>query len=378
MFGRGWFRFDATAVQAVENAIANGQTRATSKFFNPRMQQNVDYEYHLDTMKQLNMATGFTRNIRRTPPIGQALPPNVAAAAANSPPAAAQGGAAAAGGGGGIPKAVIPHYVYTSPGVIQAVMMGMDPAMGYPFEVMAGGVAASKDVEVIRYSGPDAQEDTFEATTKFSHPTQEELEGHECPICMEPFDASAADPSKAPILMSECRGHFFHRGCLDHGHMFKNGCIVCPSCKKHYGVRTGVQPQGTMAIDGPNSQVKCAGFDVGTFTIKYEFPPGTQREGMPEPGRPYSGTARVAFIPATEEGKKVMEMHKVAFKRGLMFRVDTSITTGRRNTVVWGSVHHKTNIAGGVSAHGFPDDSYFERVKVELSDVGVSEDDGAA
>lgn len=38
--------------------------------------------------------------------------------------------------------------------------------------------------------------------------------------------------------------------------------------------------------------------------------------------------------------------------------------------MVW-NVHHKTNTHGGSSSFGYPDPTYFNRVKNELSDRGV-------
>lgn len=29
----------------------------------------------------------------------------------------------------------------------------------------------------------------------------------------------------------------------------QHGCVTCPNCKVHYGVRTGVQPKGVMVCD---------------------------------------------------------------------------------------------------------------------------------
>ena len=60
-----------------------------------------------------------------------------------------------------------------------------------------------------------------------------------------------------------------------------------------------------------------------------------------------------------------------AFKRRLTFIVGTSLTTGKQNTVVWAGIHHKTSLSGGVSSFGWPDDTYFARVKGEMSDRGV-------
>ena len=45
------------------------------------------------------------------------------------------------------------------------------------------------------------------------------------------------------------------------------------------------------------------------------------------------------------------------------------------NVVIWNSIHHKTNVCGGTSAYGYPDDTYFNRVKNELAANGVMESD---
>jgi deltex-like protein len=63
-----------------------------------------------------------------------------------------------------------------------------------------------------------------------------------------------------------------------------------------------------------------------------------------------------------------------AFGRRLSFIVGTSVTTGAINVVVWSGIHHKTNVAGGSSVYGYPDPTYFNRVKLELADRGVTID----
>lgn len=52
--------------------------------------------------------------------------------------------------------------------------------------------------------------------------------------------------------------------------------------------------------------------------------------------------------------------------------VGTSVTTGRANTVVWNGIHHKTNTYGGTACFGYPDPTYFNRVKLELADKGIT------
>ena len=48
-----------------------------------------------------------------------------------------------------------------------------------------------------------------------------------------------------------------------------------------------------------------------------------------------------------------------------------SVTTGRDNQIVWNGIHHKTNTSGGSSHFGYPDDTYFDRVKLEMAAKGV-------
>jgi len=60
-----------------------------------------------------------------------------------------------------------------------------------------------------------------------------------------------------------------------------------------------------------------------------------------------------------------------AFKRKLTFTVGFSVVRGRDNCIVWNGIHHKTNQWGGSTNYGYPDATYFSRVKNELADKGV-------
>jgi hypothetical protein len=51
--------------------------------------------------------------------------------------------------------------------------------------------------------------------------------------------------------------------------------------------------------------------------------------------------------------------------------VGDSITNGTSNQTVWAGIHHKTNLSGGKDRHGWPDDTYFDRVVSECAAVGV-------
>ena len=59
-----------------------------------------------------------------------------------------------------------------------------------------------------------------------------------------------------------------------------------------------------------------------------------------------------------------------AFERRHSFIVGTSVTTGQENTVVWSGIHHKTSVFWG--PFGFTDDTYLNRVTLELADRGVT------
>eukprot|EP00349_Pseudokeronopsis_sp_Brazil_P001085 CAMPEP_0202965288 /NCGR_PEP_ID=MMETSP1396-20130829/9314_1 /ASSEMBLY_ACC=CAM_ASM_000872 /TAXON_ID= /ORGANISM="Pseudokeronopsis sp., Strain Brazil" /LENGTH=128 /DNA_ID=CAMNT_0049687957 /DNA_START=804 /DNA_END=1190 /DNA_ORIENTATION=+ len=113
--------------------------------------------------------------------------------------------------------------------------------------------------------------------------------------------------------------------------------------------------------------MKCTGYEkYGTWLIQYGFPSGIQDNGVP-----YSGTHRTAYVPDTPEGREVIALLVKAFERRHTFIVGTSVTTGQQNCVVWSGIHHKTNTCGGATHFGFPDYTYFNRVKLEMADRGV-------
>ena len=81
-------------------------------------------------------------------------------------------------------------------------------------------------------------------------------------------------------------------------------------------------------------------------------------------------------MPDNEEGREVLELLRISFDRKLTFTIGTSITTGATNCVVWNGIHHKTNISGGSSLYGYPDLTYFKRIKEELAAKGVISEKG--
>lgn len=61
----------------------------------------------------------------------------------------------------------------------------------------------------------------------------------------------------------------------------------------------------------------------------------------------YPGTDRVAYLPDSPEGNRVLRLLRRAFEQRLIFTIGTSMTTGMHNVITWNDIHHKTSIWGG-------------------------------
>lgn len=165
------------------------------------------------------------------------------------------------------------------------------------------------------------------------------------------------------VLLDNCTDHFFHSECLANL-IGEKSHAKCPNCSKIYGIITGEQPKGTMKAY-ITREYHCDGYPkIGTIVMEYKFPNG----------KGYSGTHRIAYLPNNKEGKEILALLKVGFDRRLLFTIGTSVTTGQENTTIWNGVHQKTNISGGSHNYGYPDPTYFNRVKQELAAKGVIEE----
>lgn len=47
------------------------------------------------------------------------------------------------------------------------------------------------------------------------------------------------------------------------------------------------------------------------------------------------------------------------------------MTTGEDPAIIWNGIHHKTNTKGGSTHYGYPDPTYFNRIREELAMKGV-------
>ena len=189
----------------------------------------------------------------------------------------------------------------------------------------------------------------------------EGVEDETCPVCFLTYSEEAQDVA----TINHC-GHTYHESCLQQAVSYMGS--RCPVCRVPIYDPVGKMPSGTMRISvDPN--MSCTGYPKGTLVITYNIPEGIQKVYHMNPGERHCSTERIAFLPLVEEGLELLVRLKYAFKHGMMFDVGTSLTTGRKNVVVWNSIHHKTSISGG--AHGWPDPAYFLNCNEELDALGV-------
>lgn len=72
------------------------------------------------------------------------------------------------------------------------------------------------------------------------------------------------------------------------------------------------------------------------------------KESHPNPGAPYYGTTRQAYLPDNREGRQILTLLQRAFDLRQIFTVGQSRTTGYDNVITWNDIHHKTSINGGI------------------------------
>ncbi|VDI22313.1 deltex [Mytilus galloprovincialis] len=164
--------------------------------------------------------------------------------------------------------------------------------------------------------------------------------------------------------------HLFCSVCIDRH--FKNES-TCPQCDGIQGSQTGIQPLGKMKTNIKSSSL-CGFPGTDTIEIVYIIPSGIQGAEHPNPGRPFEGIKRRAYLPNNTKGQLIAKLLQIAFDRRLIFTIGTSRTTGKTGVVIWNDISHKTNPEPN-AMFGFPDDMYFDRVLDDLGFKGVTEKD---
>ena len=188
--------------------------------------------------------------------------------------------------------------------------------------------------------------------------------GGNCSICICPLVSADRDIVKLPNCNDE-----FHEACIKRA--LKHS-VKCPNCKAPTTEKLqGNSPTGTMTILS-NPSVDVSGFSgVGSISMTYVMKGGTQKAFHQNPGKRYSGTTRIAYLPNSAQGRELLMRLKYAFQHGLMFTIGTSLTTHQPNMITWSGIHVKTSPHGGAQAHGWPDPNYFQNVNGELDGLGV-------
>ncbi|XP_027268562.1 E3 ubiquitin-protein ligase DTX3L isoform X1 [Cricetulus griseus] len=180
-----------------------------------------------------------------------------------------------------------------------------------------------------------------------------------CVICM--------DTIRNKRVLSKCK-HEFCTSCITKAMSLKP---VCPVCQTSYGIQRGNQPDGgTMTSDTLRQSLP--GYeDCGTIVIRYDIKSGIQTNEHPNPGKPYPGTHRSAYLPDNKEGREVLDLLREAFRKKLIFTIGNSRVTGASDVITWNDIHHKTSTFGGPENFGYPDPDYLKRVKEELKAKGI-------
>ncbi|NXI65091.1 DTX3L ligase, partial [Anseranas semipalmata] len=182
-----------------------------------------------------------------------------------------------------------------------------------------------------KYSG--RQESNFSFKEQAKAKTEEDA-NEMCPICMERINNKE--------ILTKCK-HAFCKSCIKKAMTYKQ---TCPVCNTVYGLMQGNQPEGIMSVQTIPSSLP--GYpNCGTIVITYAMEGGIQTDNHPNPGKPYSATSRVAYLPKNKEGQEILQLLRRAFNQKLIFTVGQSHTTGAQGVITWNDIHHKTSVYGG-------------------------------
>nr|CEL69529.1 TPA: zinc finger (C3HC4 RING finger) protein,putative [Neospora caninum Liverpool] len=247
----------------------------------------------------------------------------------------------------------------------------------------------------------------------------EEVVDDVCAICLDPLEipclarrttmavtenSGDSEEPKEVVKLKNC-SHMYHRECvLVYVSRADRGGFACPTCSTVQCTGNGPSPAGTMKWKIDQAPTLGGYSASGTIYVEYDIPRGIQSARHARPGSPFAGTRRFAYLPDTTEGREILSLLIHAFVKGHTFTVGTSLTTGRSDVVVWNGIHHKTNRSGasprilpavcaqemhaflllpaavlllplrsqGPAVYGYPDASYFDRVRAELEAKGVT------
>merc|ERR1712059_30438 len=83
---------------------------------------------------------------------------------------------------------------------------------------------------------------------------------------------------------------------------------------------------------------------------------------------------RVAFLPDSPEGVRLLHGLYLAWNLRVLFTVGTSRTTGRQNAVVWNHINLKTFVSSSAFAeHSYPDPNHLRDLAEDLDNYGITQ-----
>jgi len=196
----------------------------------------------------------------------------------------------------------------------------------------------------------EAQEEiNMDSLTSKAEPSKDD-----CAVCVDEL-------SEDIIKINAC-GHLFHRLCVASWFAQKQ---TCPMCNVQVGKITGCQPKhATMQWYIDTGGI--AASEVDTYiVVRFYFP-----DGKDDQGQRYHGRHDIGFLHDNVEGRVLLEMFKVAFRRRVMYGLGISMTNQRYKPTF--NVHLKTTRKDkGPAGHGYPDEDYFNRTYDTLEANGV-------
>ncbi|VDO19950.1 unnamed protein product [Heligmosomoides polygyrus] len=148
---------------------------------------------------------------------------------------------------------------------------------------------------------------------KYAKPA-EKIQEDDCVICL-----SALDESKE-VCELPC-SHQYHVGCFSNYLDSASSKKCCAMCCKYFDLPLGNQPEEARMHVHKDYSLKLPGHEDSEFTyqIIYTVPSGLQDASHIRPGKPFTGTRRVAYVPGSADGSKVLRLLKFAFDRRLIF-----------------------------------------------------------
>ena len=120
---------------------------------------------------------------------------------------------------------------------------------------------------------------------------------------------------------------------------------------------------------------ECETKKKGTIEITHKFAAGVQGAKHQHPGQRYPARTEYMYLPKSTKGMEVLGMIRVGWQRRILYTVGRSVTRELDNQIIWNGIHLKTSRYGGLENWGWPDKTYFDRVRDEFKQKGITVDD---